>query len=1513
MMKLAHTHTSYLLKILTPLIILAGTIFSFAAYAETIDPVSFYDKPLYTFRGKTPHISMPISNDYSVSVAAWNMPRVSYANLPLSVKSSLTNKEIYVTQAAPANPLLNEYLIPANPKTKFVEYTTSNNSSINLGYFNTLLCYKYNTGGYFETISGSNSSNCSGNFSGNYLNWLTMSSLDLIRYSLTGGSRYLDLPTQTILKRARVAEHDEIMVTDLDKDTVDRGKDFRSTLVPTKYTTVSNVVPSGHTFAQNCGTDIYFSDDVSLLYPKEKTGVLNKLDAKGNVIPKYSCQDLSNNSSLKKYSVRVAVCTAEDASLRPDYCQLYPNGSYKPIGTLQKNSVSTRFSLLSYLSITPKLIQIINNNGENPDHDASTYTPDNFYRYKVWSEEVYLKAWGGVLRTPARFIGENQYDVSLNSSTNPQAEWNAQTGEFIMDANHTKVSGVITPTPNPILFDLAYTNTVKGDETVPNGTSMINYINEFGYYDRYSSQNHWGELIGETLRYLGNQEGATDQQDRDDPTSTPVHAMTWYHEIDDSGHSGLKQKSLSDYTKAIMSLTDVFPIIKFWPGTTSKTYRALRSTCEQNNSYILATANTNNWRQKYETNASGWHTTALGGAILPGHIRIGDGDSDFFYAENFASTKSVRTILGEIDPKLRHIASAFDNTVERVFEHTTPATPATTTTYGQDRYITSALLAGANLYGIIYRYKSGLTMNKVRSTIIDVGEPELDSKGVYAANPEVDCSLYSAGVYGSHSQNEITQLLQSKVSYAGNSTLCKSWVAARANNDVVAMDSLLPSKGYFYPSNPNKIVDGIKRAFRLPVVANGNTAAGVTQNLEWQEDGSRRVYLFKNNLFTKTDDLDTSISTQLKKYQLYLDATDGDTVKSKETSITQAWEASLASSLRSNTTRNIILGGGFKKDANGVDTLERNSPVKFTYTDIKANSSDTQALSSLKTGLAEKVTPSLDIETLLSKRIDYFRGAQTDEQTAAENKLFRKRNFVLGSSANSYLEYLTGQMENGNEMIYLTSNDGMLHGIEADSGKENFAYIPRAILPKLYEYGEQGYVDKPLIEGYPNAKVIVPNTQKTYSNPFTVVTSGFGSGAKGVFAINTSSPHNTGRSVSASDVLFEFTDKDDLDMGYFVGQPAFVVLYTGQYTKNGKKINRYETFVAVTSGYNNVNSQTEYDTSGQPKNKMYLFLLKTDKLYETPWKQGTCDTCNYRKIEITDSSMTNVTNNGLTAPRIIGYGTRTVYFYMGDLQGNLWRYSYDEASFKDTDNSGNPNGDLKIKKVFASSEQTTLRPIAARPTIALSQNGGFMVTFGTGRYFGLNDLGASKLTQQSLVTVHDKLGTATLSLSDLNTRKMDTNLVVKSGTDTPTKSNNGWYIDFVNSNVSGERSVFSPRIKDNTVIFTTQILGKFDDDICGANGGTLSYVDLYTGLGGFQSFSNKLIGEVLVTPAMKIKGGFDNRQASGQGGSLGSTTSVIVGGGTDSSTPEASPIAIPVTSYSVKGRLSWREIVKSGL
>jgi type IV pilus assembly protein PilY1 len=71
------------------------------------------------------------------------------------------------------------------------------------GYFDPTKCYNYSTANHrFEPASVSASKYCAGNWSGNFLNWASMSRMDAVRKLLYGGMRSTDTSSLTVLERS---------------------------------------------------------------------------------------------------------------------------------------------------------------------------------------------------------------------------------------------------------------------------------------------------------------------------------------------------------------------------------------------------------------------------------------------------------------------------------------------------------------------------------------------------------------------------------------------------------------------------------------------------------------------------------------------------------------------------------------------------------------------------------------------------------------------------------------------------------------------------------------------------------------------------------------------------------------------------------------------------------------------------------------------------------------------------------------------------------------------------------------------------------------------------------------------------------------------------------------------------------------------------------------------------------------------------------------------------------------
>ncbi len=208
---------------------------------------------------------------------------------------------------------------------------TYNNAFAYSGYFDSDLCYGYNSG-VFKAAAAASNHQCSGLWSGNFLNWVTMSRLDMLRYVLYGGKRSTDTASSTVLERAAIPN-------DL------------------------------HAWAK-----VYSGSDINLYTPLTGTQSFCNATMPGSTSPMLrvaagaytewaateSSQCNVNNgnpadpSASQNYTVRVDVCDESAPLPREAFCRAYTNSStgvvtWKPAGLLQEygENGSLRFGLFS--------------------------------------------------------------------------------------------------------------------------------------------------------------------------------------------------------------------------------------------------------------------------------------------------------------------------------------------------------------------------------------------------------------------------------------------------------------------------------------------------------------------------------------------------------------------------------------------------------------------------------------------------------------------------------------------------------------------------------------------------------------------------------------------------------------------------------------------------------------------------------------------------------------------------------------------------------------------------------------------------------------------------------------------------------------------------------------------------------------------------------------------------------------------------------------------------------------
>ncbi|QYG09052.1 pilus assembly protein [Janthinobacterium sp. PAMC25594] len=404
------------------------------------------------------------------------------------------------------------------------------------------------------------------------------------------------------------------------------------------------------------------------------------------------------------------------------------------------------------------------------------------------------------------------------------------------------------------------------------------------------------------------------------------------------------------------------------------------------------------------------------------------------------------------------------------------------------------------------------------------------------------------------------------------------------------------------------------------------------------------------------------------------------------------------------------------------------------------------------------------------------------------------------------------------KMLYVGANDGLLHAFDARTGSELFAYLPQALLRASAAAASTHYSPGPLLDGgAATAEVLALGHWRT------VLVSGMGGGAQGVFALDITNPAR----FAQDGALWEFTDRDDRLMGNVRAPPSFARINMGG--KQGAPA--YRDFAIVASGYNN-HADDGKDTTA-PAAAAAIFLLALDKAPSTPWLSGS----NYFRLKVPVASGGGHESDGdadvdamshaLGPPAVVPGGDGALaYIYAGDLQGNIWRL----------DMAGGPpwkEGQGRKLVFVARDAQGRRQPVTQQLSVAYAPGGGYLLLFGTGKLVEAADTWPAAFLSQSFYAVHDDLRetSPTRSRADLEPRGLGEAVggVRVDGAElryTGSEAMRGWYLDFMGTAQTGERSINSPVLAAGKVLFNTVLPGR---DPCSKPATRLYVLDVLSG------------------------------------------------------------------------------------
>ena len=601
---------------------------------------------------------------------------------------------------------------------------------------------------------------------------------------------------------------------------------------------------------------------------------------------------------------------------------------------------------------------------------------------------------------------------------------------------------------------------------------------------------------------------------------------------------------------------------------------------------------------------------------------------------------------------------------------------------------------------------------------------------------------------------------------------------------------------YFLAGEPAQMTEAIRRIFLRAVAPVGGVAAGsaISSNTIAQAGASLYVPQFNGRRWSGT----------LLSYPLRPDAATGTVQRADKPD----WDAGELLTGNPNAVPPVAARDVASRRIFTLSTADVGTPFQWEALDRGLRG---------WLNATPYVVPDVS-DGLGAERLAYLRGDRRRELSAPQG-LFRVRDSVMGDVTNSNPVHVgppsLAIQEPGHErflaahrgrppVVYVGANDGMLHAFDARTGDELFAYVPRIMFARLAAYTSPDYVHRSYVDGTP----VVVDARMADGAWKTVLVSGNGGGATGVFALDVTDP----AAFSADKVLWEFSGAYDDDMGQVTQAPRIMKFRTAAATRT--RAATYGWFAVVPSGFNNAN----------PEKRAALFLLSLDKPAGEAWKQNT----NYYKIVLPAPADKTLVNALSTPGDYAGADDATRFLYAGDTQGNLWKFDF----------SGNApwgakalalNGKPLMVAMSGSGADAKRQPITVAPEVGVGPEGGAIVLFGTGKFVSPEDLGRSSRGVQTMYGVYDNgvaipAGEARVQLQQRKTGAVDGqafppvtgDAFVYGAFDGKTNARRGWYFDLPAGPERGERMVFKPVLGDGQLFFNTLIP---DSGACSADGG----------------------------------------------------------------------------------------------
>jgi len=348
-------------------------------------------------------------------------------------------------------------------------------------------------------------------------------------------------------------------------------------------------------------------------------------------------------------------------------------------------------------------------------------------------------------------------------------------------------------------------------------------------------------------------------------------------------------------------------------------------------------------------------------------------------------------------------------------------------------------------------------------------------------------------------------------------------------------------------------------------------------------------------------------------------------------------------------------------------------------------------------------------------------------------------------------------------MVFVGANDGMLHAIDADDGREIFSFVPTKVLSNLKYLTQHDNQHRFYVDG----SALTQNVYIPAKGWRTVLVGGLGRGGQGIYVLDVTSDSFTNDSAGASKTyMWEFSDEDDADLGFSYSQPQIMRLNDGKF------------YVVLANGYNSTSAEegdTNVSTTGE--GVVFIIDLATGNLVEKL----------HTNTAVLNDPEGKGRANGIAT--VSGLDTdddgKTDYLYAGDLFGNVWKWDLSAIAEGDVFSKQDESANIAAQKLFTAKYNKgateSMQSITNSLTVVkLPISNTNMLYFGTGKYLEAADTDSKNISTQTFYGIKD---TTILNRGELLEQRITFegeaghNSIERLTSDKKIINHKGWFID----------------------------------------------------------------------------------------------------------------------------------------